>query len=141
MRTYTELSQLTTFEDRYRYLRLLGRVGSETFGFERHLNQSFYRSKEWRNVRNDVILRDSGCDLGILDRLIPDRVYIHHMNPLSPESLRQGYEDALDMEYLISVTHNTHNAIHYGDENLLVHDHVDRQARDTTLWTPIEGRA
>ena len=141
MRTYSELSSLTTFEDRYRYLRLRGIVGAETFGFERHLNQSFYRSSEWRRVRNDVILRDNGCDLGIQDRLIPDRVYIHHMNPLSPESIRHGYEEARDMEYLISVTHNTHNAIHYGDENLLVADHVDRAPRDTTLWTPLEGRA
>ena len=141
MRTYSELSSLTTFEDRYRYLRLRGIVGAETFGFERHLNQSFYRSSEWRRVRNDVILRDNGCDLGIQDRLIPDRVYIHHMNPLTPQSIRDGYEEALDMEYLISVTHNTHNAIHYGDENLLVADHVDRTPRDTTLWTPLEGRA
>ena len=141
MRTYSELSSLTTFEDRYRYLRLRGLVGEETFGFERHLNQSFYRSSEWRRVRNDVILRDNGCDLGIQDRLIPDRIYIHHMNPLTPDAIRHGYEEALDMEYLISVTHNTHNAIHYGDENLLVTDHVERSPRDTTLWTPLEGRA
>lgn len=135
IRTYTELSQLKTFEERYRYLRLQSRVGADTFGFDRWINQKFYqRSPEWKAIRNEVILRDNGCDLGIEGREIFGKVVVHHMNPLRKEDLEQMSDFLLNPEFLISTTHETHNAIHYGDENLLVKDPVERMPYDTCPW-------
>jgi hypothetical protein len=135
IRTYTDLSQLQTYEERYAYLKLGGQVGSDTFGYERYLNQNFYRSVQWRNARVRVIARDYGCDLGAEGYEINDLVFVHHMNPLRPEDIIEGNPDIVDPEYLISVTHRTHQAIHYGDEKLLKRNQlVERRPDDTTLW-------
>lgn len=134
IRTYSELIKLPTFEERYRYLQLDGKVGEETFGFDRYLNQIFYKSKEWRSVRNHVILRDNGCDLGIEGREIHDRILIHHMNPITKEDILNRTEFLMDPEYLISTIENTHNAIHYGDEDLLMKDPIERHKNDTCPW-------
>lgn len=134
MRTYTELRTFETFEERYDYLRLRSRVGDETFGSERYLNQSFYRSVEWRNIRDHVITRDNGCDLGIRGRDIHDKIIIHHINPMRVEDLIHGSDDILNPEFLISVTHNTHNAIHYGDRSRLVKAYTPRTEYDTVPW-------
>lgn len=133
-KSYSELQGLTSFEERYAYLRLGGAVGAETFGFDRILNQRLYSSREWKSVRRDVILRDAGCDLGILDRVIHDRVYIHHMNPMRPRDLHVFNADVLNPEFLICVTHKTHNAIHYGDDTLLLRLPPERRPGDTRLW-------
>lgn len=133
-RTYSELIKLPTFEERFRYLQLNGAVGGETFGFDRYLNQVFYRSKRWKEVRDQVIIRDNGCDLGIDDRMIYGRIIIHHMNPLTCFDIENESAYLLNPEYLICVTHNTHNAIHYGDENLLVKAPVERSMNDTCPW-------
>jgi hypothetical protein len=134
IRSYEELSRLETFEERYRYLALQGVVGEATFGFDRWVNQQFYHSREWRRVRELVILRDEGCDLGVQGYEIHDRLYIHHMIPMRIEDLRDGDERILDLNYLITCTHPTHNAIHYGDESKLVKPFVERRAGDTKLW-------
>lgn len=134
IRTYTELSKLQTFEERYRYLQLGGTVGKETFGFDRYLNQNFYRSREWKHIRDQIIIRDGGCDLGIEGREIYGRIYIHHMNPIVIKDIETASEFLLDPEYLICVTHDTHNAIHYGDEDLLVTDPIERSPNDTCPW-------
>jgi hypothetical protein len=134
LRSYTGLLQYHTFEDRFRYLRLRSSVGRSTFGFDRYLNQRFYTSTQWRHVRNEIIARDNGCDLGIEDHEIVDRIYIHHMNPMTVEDIELGNEDILNPEFLISVSHLTHNAIHYGDENLLRKPLVERRPGDTKLW-------
>lgn len=133
-RTFTELVQLSTFEDRFRYLSLKGIVGESTFGFERHLNQKFYTSREWRLIRDEVITRDYGCDLAMPGFEIYDRILIHHMNPITPDDIAHGNADILDPEYLISVTHRTHNAIHYGDKHLLALPVIERRPGDTALW-------
>lgn len=135
IRSYRELRSIETFEERFRYLSLRGRVGEETFGFDRYINQAFYRSREWRQVRHSVISRDIGCDLGIPGYEIFDRIIIHHMNPMDVDNIVHGDDDILDPEYLISVTHKTHNAIHYGDESLLTKRFVERHRGDTQLWT------
>lgn len=134
IRTYSDLRRLETFEDRYNYLRLGGIVGHSTFGFDRYLNQIFYRSPQWKSVREKVIIRDSGCDLGIWDREIFDRIIIHHMNPLSVEDFEKFKEEILDPEFLICVTHNTHLAIHFGDESQLLRLPPERRPGDTLLW-------
>lgn len=134
IRCYSELSKLKTFEERYRYLKLDGTVGEDTFGFDRYLNQVFYRSRRWKDVRNQVIIRDCGCDLGIDRRDIHGRIIIHHMNPIGLKDLEHESENLLNPEYLICVTHNTHNAIHYGDESLLPIDWIKRTANDTCPW-------
>lgn len=134
IRTYTELSQLKTFKERYRYLQLNGAVGQDTFGFDRYLNQGFYKSKEWKSIRDHVIVRDNGCDLGVEGYDIHARIYIHHMNPILPKDIVDQTEFLLDPEYLICVTHNTHNAIHYGDESLLITEPVIRTPNDTCPW-------
>lgn len=134
IRTFSELSQLTSFLDRFRYLQLRGEVGRSTFGFDRYLNQNFYRSAQWKHVRNHVIARDQGCDLAFPDHEIHDRIYIHHMNPMRVEDIVHGNEDILEPEFLISTTHRTHNAIHYGDESLLPKPFVERRPGDTKLW-------
>ena len=134
IRTYSELITLPSFEERYRYLKLDGSVGKETFGFDRYLNQDFYRSKEWKHIRDEIIVRDCGCDLGIIDREIPTRIYIHHMNPISVKDITNATEFLLNPEYLICTSHSTHNAIHYGDESLLVTTSVERKRNDTCPW-------
>lgn len=134
IRTYSELARLETFEERYNYLRLRSQVGQSTFGYDRYLNQVFYTSSQWRSVRNVVIQRDNGCDLGIYGRDILDKIIIHHMNPLSVEDLEDNIEDALNPDYLVCVTHNTHNAIHFGDSSLLNELPKDRTPGDTIPW-------
>ena len=134
IKCYSELILLPTFQARYQYLRLNGEVGKETFGFDRYMNQFFYRSPEWRRVRDFVISRDEGCDLGIPGREIFGRVIIHHMNPIRPEDIRNRSELLLDPEYLITTIHDTHLAIHYGDEHLLLQEPVERRPNDTCLW-------
>lgn len=134
IRTFTELSNLQTFEDRFRYLQLNGTVGKETFGFDRFINQEFYRSTEWKAVRDLVILRDNGCDLGAEGREIYGKIYIHHMNPINPKDIQTKSEFLLNPEYLITTTHATHNAIHYGDETLLIKAPVNRSKYDTCPW-------
>lgn len=134
IRTYSELITLPTFEERYRYLKLSGRVGEETFGFDRYLNQMLYTSNEWRDVRDYVIVRDHGCDLGILDREIHGRILVHHMNPIRQDDILRRSKFLLDPEYLISTIKNTHDAIHYGDESLLILDPIERTKNDTCPW-------
>ena len=135
IRTYSELSKLSTFEERYNYLKLDGVVGEDTFGFDRYLNQQFYqKDPKWKKVRDEVIIRDMGCDLGIEGREIPDSIMVHHMNPLTVDDLLNRTEFLLDPEYLISTSRTTHNAIHYGDENLLMKGPVERTKNDTCPW-------
>lgn len=134
IKTYSELISLPTFEERFRYLRLRGSVGEDTFGFDRYLNQAFYRSAEWKRVRDLVIIRDNGCDLAFEGREIYGRILIHHMNPISVKDIQDASDILLNPEYLICVTHATHNAIHYGDENLLVKPPVERAPNDTCPW-------
>ena len=134
IRSYSELQRLHTFQERYQYLQLRANVGVATFGFDRWMNQAFYRSTQWRHIRQHVIARDNGCDLGVEGYEIGARLYIHHMNPLTVNALTEGDEDIIDPEYLITVTHLTHNAIHYGDESLLPRQHVARSPGDTRLW-------
>jgi hypothetical protein len=134
LRSYSELRRLEGFEERFRYLSLGGSVGSSTFGFDRYLNQGFYRSTEWRQIRQHVIARDYGCDLGVDGYEIFDRLLIHHMNPISAEDIKHGNDDIFDPEFLITTTHRTHNAIHYGDERLLARPFVERRRGDTKLW-------
>ena len=134
IRTYTELKQIPTFIERYRYLKIGGKVGEETFGSDRYLNQVFYRSKEWMGIRNYVIVRDLGCDLGIEGYEIIGKIFIHHMNPLTVEDVLNRTEILLDPEYLICCTKNTHDAIHYGNEDLLWTDPVIRTPNDTCPW-------
>ena len=134
IKTYSELITLPTFEDRYRYLRMGGYVGEETFGFDRYLNQVFYRSQRWREVRDFVIIRDGACDLGVEGYEIYGKVIIHHMNPLTIEDIENESEYLLDPEFLICVSHRTHNAIHYGDESLLPQAPIIRTKNDTCPW-------
>lgn len=134
IKNYTELSRLHTFEDRFDYLRLQGIVGKVTFGFDRWVNQKFYSSVQWRRLRNEVIARDSACDLGIEGYEIYRELVIHHMNPITVDQIDDGDEDILDPEFLITTTPRTHNAIHYGDKRLLPRHHVERRAGDTRLW-------
>lgn len=134
IRTYSELTRLDTFIERFRYLSLRGSVGETTFGFDRWMNQMFYASREWRHIRTQVIARDNGCDLGMEGREINARLYIHHMNPMTFDNISHGDPQILDPEYLITVTHQTHNAIHYGDERQLPQPPVERSRGDTLLW-------
>lgn len=134
IRTYSELIRLPTFEERFRYLKLDGLVGKDTFGFDRYLNQEFYRSKEWKEVRDFVIVRDNGCDLGMDGYEIVGRIYIHHMNPITVNDIVHSSDFLLNPDYLICVSHNTHNAVHYGDEDLLVTAPVERRKNDTCPW-------
>jgi hypothetical protein len=133
-RRYSELARLETFEDRFDYLSLGGEVGVSTFGFDRYINQQFYSSKEWRRARNVVILRDNGCDLGVLGYEIAVGLLVHHMNPVTPGDIASGAKWVLDPENLITTTLKTHNAIHYGDRSLLPKPVVERRPGDTKLW-------
>jgi hypothetical protein len=135
IRTYSELMQSSTFEERFRYLALRGHVGASTFGFDRWINQRFYTSREWRHARLFVISRDLGCDLGIDGYEIHGQLLIHHMNPISAEDIKHGDADLLDPEFLITTTQQTHNAIHYGDERQLPREPAERRPGDTSLWT------
>ena len=136
IRTYSELITLPTFLDRYEYLRLGGTVGRETFGFDRWLNQMFYKDPSWLRVRDKIIVRDNGCDLGILEHEIPEGVAIlvHHMNPISKEDILYRTKYLLDPEFLISTIYNTHQAIHYGDSSLLITEPIVRSKYDTCPW-------
>ena len=134
IRTYSELVTLPTFEERFNYLKLKGQVGKDTFGFDRWLNQIFYRDPEWKSVRDYVIVRDNGCDLGIDGYEINGRILVHHMNPISKEDILERSKYLLDPEFLISTLHNTHNAIHYGDEDLLIKTPIERTKNDTCPW-------
>ena len=134
IRTYSELMKFDNFIDRYNYLKLGGKVGEETFGFDRYLNQQFYKSKEWLRLRDEIIIRDKACDLGIPDREIPSRIIIHHMNPITKNDIINQTEFLLNPEYMICVTKRTHDAIHYGDESLLFTGLVERTKNDTCPW-------
>ena len=134
IRTYSELITFPTFKERFNYLKLDGLVGESTFGFDRYLNQMFYRSQRWKEIRDFVIIRDNGCDLGIEGYEIHSRIVIHHMNPITIEDIRKESEFLLDPEFLICTIHNTHNAIHYGDENLLIKAPIERSKNDTCPW-------
>lgn len=134
IRTYSELVSLPSFKERYEYLRLNGSVGLDTFGFDRYLNQGFYRSKEWKSIRDQVIIRDNGCDLGVDGYEIYGRIVIHHMNPILQTDILDRTQFLLDPDYLICTTHATHNAIHYGDEGLLPREPVERTRNDTCPW-------
>lgn len=134
IKRYSELITLPTFEERFRYLKLDGKVGEDTFGFDRYLNQVFYRSQKWKSIRDYVIVRDNGCDLAMEGYEIHGRILIHHMNPISLKDLETESEFLLDPEYLITTVHNTHNAIHYGDESLLFTVPVERTKNDTCPW-------
>jgi len=133
-RTYSELRRLKTFEERFDYLLLRGEVGRSTFGFDRWINQHFYRTPEWKQARSYVIYRDNGCDLGVPGYEIHTDLLVHHINPISPDDLIQGEEWVLDPEFLITTTHRTHNAIHYGDRSLLPDVVIERKPGDTRLW-------
>lgn len=135
IKTYSELIKLPTYEERYQYLRLDGFVGKETFGFDRYINQVFYqRDPRWKKIRDYVIVRDNGCDLGVEGYEICGRILVHHMNPVTLEDLERETEYLLDPEFLISTAHMTHNAIHYGDEGLLIKAPVVRTQNDTCPW-------
>lgn len=133
-RTFSELVQISDFLERFNYLALRGQVGDSTFGFDRWMNQRFYRSHEWRVLRQEVIARDLGCDLAMPGFEIHDRIIIHHMNPMSVVDIKHSNEDILNPEFLISTTHRTHNVIHYGDVGLLPRNYIPRSAGDTKLW-------
>jgi hypothetical protein len=134
IKSYDGLRYLSTFEERFEYLRLKGTVGQTTFGFERYLNQSFYRSREWKHIRNEIMLRDSGCDLGICDREIRGQLLIHHINPVTLEDIEDGADCIFDSNNLITTSLATHNAIHYGDISQVPQLPKERSKYDTRLW-------
>lgn len=134
IKTYSELIMFSTFEERFEYLQLKGIVGQETFGFDRYLNQILYNSKEWKHLRNEIIVRDNGCDLSLEGFEIHGRILIHHINPITIDDVIKRREMVFDPENLICVTHNTHNAIHYGDKSLLITGPIERRANDTCPW-------
>lgn len=134
IRSYSELISFETFEERFNYLKLKGEVGKETFGFDRYLNQIFYKDPKWLRVRDKVIVRDNGCDLGILDREIYSRILVHHMNPITKEDILSKSKYLLDPEYLICASKNTHDAIHYSDDSILIKELTNRTKNDTCPW-------
>ena len=134
IKTYSELITIPTFEERFEYLKLDGRVGAETFGFDRYLNQAFYKSDEWLSIRDYIITRDNGCDLGVEGYEIYGRIIIHHMNQITKEDILQRSKFLIDPEYLITTIKRTHDAIHYSDSNLLVKAHIERSKNDTCPW-------
>lgn len=133
-RTFRELSRIVDYYERFEYLKLSSAVGAQTFGFERWINQNFYRSAEWKLVREIVIARDWGCDLGVQDHEIPDQIIVHHMNPMTVAGIVESDASILDPEYLVSCSLLTHNAIHYGDASLLPKPFAKRAPGDTKLW-------
>lgn len=135
LKTYSELRRLKTFDERFDYLKLIGKVGYETFGVDRAFNQMFYKSKEWKHIRDKIILRDDGCDLGIKGQDIHGSIIIHHMNPITLKDINENIEYVLNPEYLICASHQTHNAIHYGDKDLIkMEKNIERKPGDTKLW-------
>ena len=134
MKTYSELIMFNSFEDRFNYLMLNGGVAEETFGFDRWLNQNFYRSAEWRSIRDFVIIRDGGCDLAMDGYEIYDKIIVHHMNPIEQSDILHSSDILINPEYLVCVSHNTHNAIHYGDASLLMTAPIERRPGDTCPW-------
>lgn len=134
IKTYRELIRLDNFEDRYRYLRLYGLVGQDVFGFDRYINQAFYTSRKWRSIRSEVIIRDNGCDLAIPDREIGETIFVHHINPVTLEMFENDDPLLFDLDNLVCVSRETHQAIHYGDESLLIKDYSPRHPGDTKLW-------
>jgi len=134
IRSYSDMKQFDNFVDRFNYLKLKGSVGIETFGFDRYLNQALYTSREWKKVRDQVIIRDGGCDLGIEDRQIFGRIIIHHMNPITEEDIDERNPIIFDPEFLICTTMETHNAIHYSDESILILEPIERTKNDTCPW-------
>lgn len=134
IKTYSELVLLPTFEERFKYLQLNGRVGDDTFGFDRYINQKFYRSAEWKRIRDYIIIRDNGCDLAADGYEIHGRILIHHMNPITISDIKFSTEYLMNPDYLICVTHNTHNAIHYGDEKQIITGPIVRTKNDTCPW-------
>lgn len=134
-RNYSDLIKLNTFEERFKYLQLNGKVGEETFGFDRYLNQFFYHHRDdWKKARRCAIIRDNGCDLGIEDRHIVGSIYVHHVEPVTIDDILQDRKWIIDPEFLICASFNTHQAIHYGDENLLIKDYIARTPNDTIPW-------
>ena len=133
-KTYSEMVEFPTFEERFEYLKLGGKVGEATFGFDRYLNQTLYRSAEWRRFRNKIIVRDQGCDLGIEDRSIGDRVIIHHLNPITIDDIVKRHPCLFDPENVVCVSFMTHEAIHYGDDSLLIKNPIERRPNDTCPW-------
>ena len=134
IRSYSELILLPTFEERFEYLKLNGRVGTDTFGFDRIFNQMFYQSQEWKTMRDKIIIRDYGCDLGLEGYEIYGKIIIHHLNPISIKDIENVTDYLLNPDYLITTTHLTHNAIHYGDKNLLPKAPIERRKNDTCPW-------
>lgn len=134
IRTYSELITLPTFEERFNYLRLDGEVGKATFGYDRYLNQILYNSPEWRRFRQEIIIRDNGCDLACEGYEIGSRALIHHINPITVEDIEKRNQSIFDPENVITTIHNTHNAIHYGDERLLITSPIERSKNDTCPW-------
>ena len=133
-RSYSDLTRFDNFDDRFEYLRLNGNVGRATFGFDRYINQKFYTSYEWKQARRDVIARDNGCDLGVPGYEIGGSVLIHHINPMQIDDILHKNEDIFDPEYLITTTHDTHNALHYSDKRQLIRTVLSRSPNDTKLW-------
>ena len=134
IRCYNDLIQLKTFEERFQYLKIHGKVGEETFGLDRYINQQLYKSQRWRSTRSRIIIRDDGCDLGIDGRQLDDYIVVHHMNPITLEDIEEERDIVFDPDYLICCSTRTHRAIHFGDENLLIRDPVIRRPNDTCLW-------
>ena len=134
IKTYSELITIPTFEERFEYLKLDGRVGAETFGFDRYLNQAFYKSDEWLSIRDYIITRDNGCDLGVEGYEIYGRILIHHMNPITKEDILQRSKFLLDPEYLITTVKRTHDAIHYGNNSIIFEAPIERRKNDTCPW-------
>ena len=135
IRTYSKLVKLQTFKERYEYLKLGGLIGEETFGFDRYINQKFYKSQEWKNIRDSVIVRDNGFDLGVQDYPIKGKILIHHINPITSKDIASMSDFLLDPEYLITTSHTTHNAIHYGDDSFIIlNTVVERSINDTIPW-------
>lgn len=134
IKTYSQLKRMHTFDERFKYLKLKGFVGSDTFGYDRYLNQDLYKSARWRNIRDSVIIRDEGCDLGILGCEIFDKIIVHHMNPITIEDIELNRDEVFDIEFLICTNMNTHNAIHFGDESHLLKLPVTRTKNDMCPW-------
>lgn len=137
MKTYSKMMNIKTFEERFEYLKLDGEVGKETFGFDRIINQLLYSSSEWKRIRDKAIIRDNGCDLGCEDRPIGKRIIVHHINPITIDDILQCSPKVFDLDNLVCVSHNTHNAIHYSDNNLLMKDPIERKPNDTCPWKNI----
>lgn len=134
IKTYSEMILLPTFIERFRYLQIGGKVGAETFGYDRYLNQTLYRTAEWKRFRREVIIRDNGCDLGCDDREIYGKILVHHINPITADDIINRHSNVFNLDNVICVSLDTHNAIHYGDEELLMLGPIERTKNDTCPW-------